>query len=107
MMNQISIASLEINNGAVINNGTITNNEYNNGSPSDPAILQGLLDTQNRLANSETLIADAIGELREALVNKDEKTIQQKMKALTSGTAAEVLKKVASAVVLRFLGLSR
>ena len=76
------------------------------GSSADPAILQGLLDTQNRLANSETLIADAIGELREALVNKDEKTIQQKMKALTSGTAAEVLKKVASAVVLRFLGLS-
>ena len=77
------------------------------GTSADPALLQELSDAQTRLANSETLIADAIGELREALVNKDEKTIQQKMKALTSGTAAEVLKKVASAVVLRFLGLSR
>ena len=76
------------------------------GTSADPALLQELSDAQSRLADNEALIAYAIGELREALVQKDEKTIQQKMKALTSGTAAEVLKKVASAAVLRFLGLS-
>ncbi|MBQ9346926.1 MAG: hypothetical protein IJT94_06225 [Oscillibacter sp.] len=106
MPNRFNIENLTVTNGAVINNGTITNTVNNNASPADAAILQELADAQSRLADSETLIADAIGELREALVQKDEKTIQQKMKALTSGTAAEVLKKVASAVVLRFLGLS-
>ena len=91
-------------NGAVINNGTI-NNTVNNAPESDAALLQELADAQAKLADEAPKIAKSLGELREAVEKKDQKTIGQKIAELSTGVAAGIVKSVAGAAAVRFLGL--
>ena len=94
-----------INNGTALNNGTINSSIMMSAKP-DQTLLRELADAQSILSASESLIADALGELREAIVRKDEKSIARMFNALSTGTAADVLKKTAGPTVLRFLGLA-
>lgn len=69
-------------------------------------LLRELVDAQKKLAELEPIIADAIGELREAIEKKDQETIRQKTTELSSGMAAKIVQNVAGNATLRFLGLS-
>ena len=100
----ITMDNVSLTNGAVINNGTI-NNTVNNAPASDAALLQDLADAQGKLADEAPKIAASIGELREAIEKKDQKTIGQKIAELSTGVAGEIVKSVAGAAAVQFLGL--
>lgn len=88
--------------GDLINTVTIT---PTTAPDADAALLQELADAQKQLADLAPKIADAIGELREAVEKKDQKTIGKKIAELASGTAAKIVSGVAGGAVLHFLGL--
>ena len=100
-MNQYNI---EMNRCVLRDEAAVVRNEAL-PSADNSDLLRDLEGLANQLTNREPLIANAINELRKAIQEKDEETIQEKAKTLTVGTVAEILKEVASKTVLAYLGL--
>ena len=93
--------------GSMLNNSPIGHIEYGVvPSLEDEKLLQELQKIQNSLEKTEPMVANALGELQQALKEQNKPKISNLLAQLSTGFAANVLSSLASLPLLHFLGIS-
>lgn len=92
--------------GSTLNHSQVGHIEYGAAqSAADDAIIQELQKVQNALEKTEPMVANAVSELKQALKEQDKPRASKLIAQLSTGFAANVLSGLASAPLLRFLGI--
>lgn len=71
----------------------------------DEEMLQELQKLQRQIEETEPMIADALSNLEKAIRSQDKPSTSKFIRQLSSGVTASFLANIASASLLRFLGI--
>ena len=96
---------INIDHSVIDNGGCVIHNEYGTQTSSDFELLTEIKQIATSIEETEPIIAKALEELQHAIEEQNKPKISNLAKELSTGTAASFIASIASAPLLRFLGL--
>ena len=96
---------INIDHSVIDNGGCVIHNEYGTQTSSDFELLTEIKQIATSIEETEPIIAKALEELQHAIKEQNKPKISNLVKELSTGTVASFIASIASAPLLRFLGL--
>lgn len=96
---------INIDHSVIDNGGCVIHNEYGTQASLNFELLAEIKRIAASIEETEPIIAKALEELQHAIEEQNKPKISNLVKELSTGTVASFIASIASAPLLRFLGL--